>query len=419
MHLTGLLDCNNFFVSCERLFRPDLQGRPVVVLSGNDGCVVARSNEVKDLGVPMGVPYFQVRETLTNAGTTAFSSNFTLYRDLSSRVMRTLESLVDEIEVYSIDEAFFSITASTEAAAKQQLVDIKATIERTVGVPVSLGAAASKTIAKYASEQEKRGSGVCVLTGATWQAVVPTVPLAEVWGIGTRLAERFRQQHMHTVADLLAADRQRIAALFGVAGCRLYDELREQAVWRVGDGATAVPKSIMSSRSFKTATTSQTVVADAVSYHIHQAAADLRRHGLQCRYLQVLARPSRHSAWILRPGSTQCTLPVPTSDTRSLLHEALRLFDSVYDPEVPYKKAGVVLGWFSDVAAAQADLFGTTTTETEGRPVMAVLDHLNHKFGTDVVTLGRLPGVGAWAPARDLLSPRYTTNWAELPLIKA
>jgi DNA polymerase V len=419
MELIGLLDCNNFFVSCERLFRPDLQKKPVVVLSGNDGCVVARSNEVKDLGVPMGVPYFQVREVLTKAGATAFSSNFTLYRDISRRVMQTLADVVDTTEVYSIDEAFFTLSVPDEAIAREKLTSIKARIEQRVGVPVSLGAAASKTIAKYASEKEKRGSGVCVLIGAAWEHEQATVLLSDVWGIGRRLAERFRDHQLSTVADVRAADRMRIAKLFGVAGCRLYDELGEQPVLRVGAGTSIAPKSTMSSRSFKTATTSQSVVSDAISYHVHQAAADIRSQGLQCRYLQVLARPSRHSDWVLRPGSAECILTIPTNDTRTLVQEALRLFDSFYDPTVPYKKAGVLLGWLNEEVMEQGDLFGATTAATTRRPVMEVFDQLNRKFGNDAVTIGRLPGAGAWAPARDWLSPRYTTNWAEVPKVQA
>lgn len=417
MQLVGLLDCNNFFVSCERLFRPDLRQKPVVVLSGNDGCVVARSNEVKDLGVPMGVPFFQVRDSLQKAGTTAFSSNFTLYRDLSSRVMQTLEHLVDTVEVYSIDEAFFTLYVPDTATAVAELTRIKAHIEQHIGVPVSLGAAQSKTIAKYASEKEKRGSGACVLVGDAWQTETVQVPLGAVWGIGRRLTERLAQYQLHTVADLLAADRMRIAKLFGVAGCRVYDELSEQAVWPVGSQANATPKSIMSSRSFRAVSSSQAVVLDAVSYHVHQAAADLRADGLECRYLQVIARPSRHGDWALRRGSAECVLTVPTNDTRTLLREAERLLAQFFDPAVPYKKAGVLLGWFSEVGAAQTDLFGETIATETARPVMAVLDSLNRKFGADAITVGRRPGAGAWAPARDLLSPRYTTNWTELPTV--
>lgn len=418
MRLVGLLDCNNFFVSCERMFRPDLVNRPVVVLSGNDGCVVARSNEVKDLGVPMGVPYFQAKDTLVAAGATAFSSNFTLYRDISRRVMTLLNTVADDVEPYSIDEAFFSLEVPDEVVALEQLRTIKQIIEQQLGIPVSVGAAATKTIAKYASAKEKRGSGVCVLRGAAWQAEQPNIPVGAVWGIGRRLAERLGQQGVATVADMLATERTSIATLFGVAGCRLYDELSERVVWPVGAVREDGQKSIMSTRSFRTALTDRAAVADALSYHVHQAAAELRAAQMQCRYLHVLARPSRHGDWVLRGGSAECVLPTPTSDTRVLLQHATQLLDTFYDPEVPYKKAGVVLGWFSDARVSQPDLFGTVATDGPDR-LLAVFDQLNQKFGGDVVTIGRRAGAGVWAPARDSLSPRYTTNWADLVPVKA
>jgi DNA polymerase V len=418
MKLVGLLDCNNFFVSCERLFRPDLHRRPVVVLSGNDGCVVARSNEVKDLGVPMGVPYFQVRELLTNANAAVFSSNFTLYRDISRRVMDTLATLVDEVEVYSIDEAFFTLTATDTADAVTQLQRIKQLIEQHVGVPVSLGAAASKTIAKYASEVEKRGSGVCVLWGDDWRARTATIPLREIWGIGRRLSERFTQHQLHTVADVLAADRMRIAKLFGVNGCRIFDELNEQTVWPVGESVDQVPKSIMSSRSFKTATQERRVVLEALSFHVHQVAAELRQQGLECRYLQVLARPSRHGDWVLRPGTAEAVLTLPTNDTRILLREVGHLLDSFFDRQVPYKKAGVVVGWFSPETTAQPDLFGEVVQAATMRPVMKVMDELNQRFGLHTVMVGCTSNQGPWASARDHLSPHYTTKWPEIRTIR-
>ena len=419
MKLIGLLDCNNFFVSCERLFRPDLHDRPVAVLSGNDGCIVARSNEVKDLGVPMGVPHFKVKDVLSEAAVTCFSSNFTLYRDVSSRVMSTLRELVPEVETYSIDEAFLVLNVPNEEAAVEQLRHIKQTIEQRVGVPVSLGAATSKTIAKYASEKEKRGSGVCVLVGKEWQKETGTTQLSQVWGIGARLSERLREHNLHTVADLLAADRTRVAKLFGLGGCRLFDELSEQPVYRLGERNRQTQKSIMSTRSFKTASTKKSVVADAISYHVHHAAAELRELGLQCRYLQVLARPNHYSDWTLRQGSAECTLPAPISDTRVLLTHAHELLDSFFDAEVPYKKAGVVLGWFSDADIAQPDLFGESVEAATAERVLDVFDAINQKYGREVITFGRAVSAGAWAPARELLSPRYTTNWLELPSVKA
>jgi DNA polymerase V len=181
LEMIGLLDCNNFFVSCERLFRPDLLKRPVAVLSSNDGCIVARSAEVKDLGVPMGVPYFQVKDVLTKAGAVLFSSNFTLYRDVSARVMDTLEDEVGLIDVYSIDEAFFEVE---DDATEADVLAIRARVMKEVGVPVSIGIASTKTLAKQASVLAKKGNGVCILTDALWQEKMEEVPCGSVWGLG-------------------------------------------------------------------------------------------------------------------------------------------------------------------------------------------------------------------------------------------
>jgi DNA polymerase V len=240
-----------------------------------------------------------------------------------------------------------------------------------------------------------------------------------VWGIGRRLGEQITALGINTVADFTACDRMRIAKRFGVGGCRLYDELREQMVWLVGQQTDTGKQTITSSRSFRHTSTDATVVFDAISYHLHQAAAELRANGYQCRYLQVVARPSRHGDWVLRRGSGECILVAPTNDTRLLLQEARHLFTQFYDPEVPYKKAGVTLGWFSETSHEQPDLFGAVADTVEDAVLLETVDQLNQRFGSEVVSVGRTPGAGAWAPARDLLSPKYTTNWADLATVKA
>ena len=419
MRLIGLLDCNNFFVSCERLFRPDLEHRPVIVLSGNDGCVVARSNEVKDLGVPMGVPYFQVRELLQKAQVTIFSSNFTLYRDISRRVMCSLSAVVDTIEPYSIDEAFFELEVANVVQATAVLTRIKTKIEQTVGVPVSVGAGMSKTIAKLASEKEKRGCGVCVLTGQTWVRERPLISLSSVWGVGGSLSRKFREQGLYTIGDLVTADRERVAALFGVVGCRLYDELSQTPVHQVAREHTSTQKSIMSTRSFRVASNDKRVVRDALAHHVQHVAAELRALNLTCQSIQVIAQPSRHGDWVLEAGRAESMLPTPTNDTRELLQQTEFLLETFFNPEVPYKKAGVVVGQLRSLTMKQPGLFEESKKTEDDRSVMQVFDEINNKYGYKVMSIGQSAAAASWKPARDYISPRYTTNWNELVSVRA
>mgnify|MGYP001559329633 CR=1 FL=1 len=417
MKLIGLLDCNNFFVSCERLFRPDLRKRPTVVLSSNDGVVVARSQEVKDLGIPMGSPYFKVRDELQANKVAVFSSNFQLYSDISHRVMEVLKREVGEIEQYSVDEAFFIID-DKESRIEDFLRKIRECILKEIGVPVSLGAGKTMTIAKYASEREKKKSGVCVLVGKSWQKITPEVAVSEIWGIGGQTSAKMRQHGIATVADLLSADRARVEKLFGVHGLRLRSELSETPAHDIHE-RHGLQKSIMSTRSFAKATTSLSVLEDAVAYHVGEAGKELREIGGRAKSLRVLIRTSRHGDYFLRGGSDEVILPEATSDTRILLREALTLTQKLYQPDTPYKKAGVVLGHIEDASYKQFDLFQGEEEKGAAQILMRTVDSLNQKLGKDVVTIGRVRGAGAWKPSREHSSPRYTTNWSELASVKA
>jgi DNA polymerase V len=414
----GVIDCNNFFVSCERLFRPDLKTRPVVVLSSNDGCVVARSNEVKALGIPMGVPYFKVKGELAAANTAIFSSNFALYRDISRRVMQVLRQELPEVEPYSVDEAFFAVPAREVEELEAIAQRVKAAVGQWVGVPVSIGIARTKTIAKYAVEVEKRGSGVCVLIGDAWRERTPTIPVGEVWGIGRNLSARFQSHGVATVADLLAADPSRIDRLFGVVGLRTQAELQEVVAYPVG-GSAALPKSIMSTRSFKRATHDRAVVEDALAYHVGQVAAELREVGLAAGYLQVIARPSRHGDWVLATGSAERLLPEPSSDTRVLLGQAIELLGTFFDPRVPYQKAGVVVGALRDASQAQETLFPSKRAAQEDLLLMRTIDSLNDRLGKGTVVIGSRGKQAVWEAHHERLSPHYTTHWGHLASVKA
>lgn len=409
----GVLDCNNFFVSCERLFRPDLHGKPVVVLSSNDGCIVARSQEIKDMGIPMGVPYFQIKDILKKADATTFSSHFALYRDISRRVFAVMREELQTIEQYSIDEAFFVVEKDPEQVARR----VKAAVERQVGIPVSVGVAHSKTQAKYANTVAKKTGGVCVLDEQSWQSLTNNIPLSTLWGVGGRLEIQYKSHNLFTVADLLAADPARIAQIFGVGGVRLRQELQGRSVFHLH--AKAEPqKSIMSSRSFKDTTDDKAVLADAVAYHVRHAVADLRSMGLQARAIRVSIQPSRHGDFVLRGGSFEAVLPIATDDTFVLLRAANDLLEHLFESGVPYKKAGITLTQITPASNEQVSLF-EDMVKHRTQSLMPLIDAINSKRGSEVVLFGSRLRTQSWQSRTDVRSPAYTTRWKDIAGVTA
>ncbi|MBP6881028.1 MAG: Y-family DNA polymerase [Candidatus Pacebacteria bacterium] len=411
--LIGLLDCNNFFVSCERLFRPDLIGKPVLVLSSNDGCVVARSQEVKDIGVLMGVPYFQIKDIVKKHGITVFSSHFALYRDISRRVFSVMRQELEIVEQYSIDEAFFAVKGDSYELAKR----VKSAVERSVGIPVSVGIAATKTQVKYANSLAKRGGGVHVLDDDTWKSSVSDIPLSSIWGVGGKLSAKYRQHQLHTVADLLRLDRQRVATLFGVGGVRLQAELSGESVFPLLQKHEP-QQSIMSSRSFRESTTQLPILEDAVAYHVRHAAADLRSQGQETTRLLVSIRPSRHGDFMFRGGSKEAVLLAPTNDSMALLKVAHDLLRELFEPDVPYKKAGVMLTGLCLTGGGQQSLF-TPKKEASNEQLMSVIDGVNRREGREVIQIGSRLQSSHWQAKAEVCSPSYTTQWSEVAVVKA
>jgi DNA polymerase V len=409
----GLLDCNNFFVSCERLFRPDLAGKPVVVLSGNDGCIVARSQEVKDMGVPMGVPYFQVKDTLKKANTATFSSHFALYRDISRRVFTVMREEIDSVQQYSVDEAFFLCDSADGDLAEQ----IKTAVEKRVGIPVSVGIAPSKTLAKYANTLAKKGSGVHFLDMENWCKDSQDVPLSRIWGVGGQMEIRYRQHGIVTVADLLQAENSRIQQVFGVHGARLKQELLGRQALPFTQ-AREPQKSIMSSRSFGKETTSPAIIQDAMAYHTRHALADLRSMQCQTSIIRVSVRPSRHGDYLLRGGSQEVVFAVPTDNTIEVLKVVQKLTASLIESAVPYKKVGIVLSGFTSSETVQHSLFAD---EAAGKSdaLMPVIDLLNKRLGRDTVTFGSHLKTTQWQSRSERKSPSYTTKWKDLKEVMA
>lgn len=413
MRYIGLLDCNNFFVSCERVFRPDLETRPVLVMSSNDGCVVARSQEVKDMGIPMGVPVFQIKDIIKDKAITTFSSNFTLYRDFSRRVFATLSGLVPVMEQYSIDEAFFVLEAETVESAEAQLRDIRSEIIKVTGIPVSIGLSYTKTQAKYASKVAKKTGGVFVATTTWWKTTASEILLGDVWGVGRQFRERYAKSGIKTVFDLINAPSAMVQNIAGIGGRRLQDELAGISTDPVSK-ICSTPKSIMSSQSFSKDTTDQAVVLDALYYHLDQITSDLEKCSLVASALHILMRPSRFKSDQYFPViSYPCEI---ATRNRAVLRTVIKdVVVAHFQPGVRYKKAGVfVTGLLPDTLVTNSLFSATSETEID---VSEVLKIIHTRYGKTAMTQG---GVyqNQWRARKEQHSPHYTTNWTDLPNVK-
>lgn len=414
MKRIGLMDCNNFFVSCERLFRPDLVGKPVAVLSSNDGCIVARSQEVKDLGIAMGVPYFQVKEMCKKHNITLFSSNFPLYRDVSSRVMYALKSEFELCEVYSVDEAFFEVETGT---SEEKIARIRGKIMQKTGIPVSFGVSATKTIAKVASTYAKQGNGVCFMDSLKWKLIQSDISCGKIWGIGRKTAQALTKLGITNVGELLAHDISFFRSNFGVAGERLYLELSEKPSYHVGDIHATEHQSLSSTRSFHEAVHRREILESALGYHTAHLGEKLRTHGWKAGQLTILVAPSRFGDFAYQKYSASVNLLTPTHDTGTLLKVALTLLETIYDSNVPYKKAGVILSQIVPDEFVSSVLFKTEAQDQSA--VYEISDKLNARFGSGTVRPGVVLNPEKWQESRKLKSPEYTTQWGEIARVKA
>jgi DNA polymerase V len=417
----ALVDCNNFYVSCERVFNPRLIGHPVLVLSNNDGCVVARSNEAKALGIAMGVPEFQIRPLIRQHQITVLSSNYALYGDMSQRVMATVGQFCPTIEVYSIDEAFLDLSGMTPRNLVDYGQTIRATVRRWTGIPVSVGMAETKTLAKVANHLAKRApefDGVCDLTTApSREALLHGVPVDAVWGVGPRTAQVLNAHGIRTAAQLRDADEPWIRQQLGVVGVRTVRELRGLSCLALED-CPPPKQGITVSRSFGRPVETLADIREAVATYLSRAAEKLRQDGLAASVLTVFLQtnpfkegPHYHHACTLR-------VPIATSVTATLLHTALRGVTTIYRSGVRYKKAGVQLTGLMPAAQAQPDLFDSPH-HARSQSLMRALDHLNDRMGAGTVRYGAVGLRPQWQATCARRSPAYTTRWDELVQAKA
>lgn len=419
----ALVDCNNFYASCEKLFRPDLTNTPVVVLSNNDGCVVARSKEAKKLGIKMGVPVFQVRELMQKHGVVAFSSNYALYADMSQRVMNTLESLAPRVEVYSIDESFLDLTG---VDFSQSLTDfglqVRKVVQKWTGITVCVGIAPTKTLAKLANHAAKtwpKTGGVVDLTDKMRQRkLLALLPVEEVWGIGGKLTKRLQQLGIHNALQLADADPEYIRQQFSVVVERTVRELNGESCIALEEMAPT-KKQIVSSRAFGERITAKQQMREAISEYISRACKKLRQEQQTAKHLTVFLRTSPFSDKDAPySASKSIELDAPSSDTRIFLTHATKLLDGLWLEGYRYAKAGVMLSDFYEPGVYQPGLFDEPVVQKEtDQKLMQMMDTLNAKQGKTLWFASQ--GMRQeWGMKRDLLSPAYTTNWRELPVVK-
>lgn len=419
MPIFALVDCNNFYVSCERLFRPDLRSLPMVVLSNNDGCVVSRSNEAKALGIGMGEPYFKIRDLVREHGVLAFSSNYALYGDISARVQLVLREMAPRIEVYSIDECFLDLAGLGRPLAAYGR-HVRAEVLRLAGMPVGVGISTTKTLAKLANWAAKRRSqsGVVVATKPEQQALLlRDAPLGEVWGVGRKLQGHLGALGIKTAWDLAQQDAKTMRKQFSVVLEKTIRELRGEPCFALDEGPE--PKQMITcSRSFSNRVTELAPLREAVATYACRAGEKLRAQGDVCQLLQVYIRTGVFNPDEPRYARTASVpLHTPSNDSRDLVQAALAGLESIYRDGYRYQKAGVMLMNLASPGQIQTDLFAA-----EPRPrsaeLMATVDRINHTMGRGTVRLARVPALGGWSMKQELPSPRYTSRWGDLPEVR-
>ena len=421
MPVFALVDCNNFYASCEKLFRPDLKDTPVVVLSNNDGCVVARSREAKLLGIKMGVPVFQIKAEMQRHGILAFSSNYALYADLSSRVMRTLEEMAPRVEVYSIDEAFLDLTGIESVISLVEFgQQVRERIGHWIGITVCVGIAPTKTLAKLANHAAKKypaTQGVVDLTNPDRQRrLLALVPVDDVWGVGKRLSKRLNALGITTALDLANASPRAIREQFSVVLERTVRELNGESCIELEE-IPPTKKQIVCSRSFGVKVTQFELLREAVCEYATRATEKLRKEQQQAKVLTVFIRTSPFKDNEPQySNSASGELLIPSSDTRDFIELANHLLKRIWKDGFRYAKAGVMLSDFYDPGMFQPGLFDDVSIRSNSQQLMSVLDTINQSGAGKVFFAGQGTKKD-WSMKREHLSPAYTTRWDQLPRV--
>ncbi len=418
MPVFALVDCNNFYVSCERVFNPLLVDKPVIVLSNNDGCSVARSNEAKALGIAMGAPFFKIKSIVEGNGVRVFSSNYPLYGDMSNRVMQTLAPFTPAMEIYSIDEAFLDLTNFAFTDLVDYARKMRNTVKQNTGIPVSIGIAPTKTLAKIANRIAKKSpkaDGVLDLTPTSYRDLaLEMTPIEDVWGIGRRSAPFFKYRGIRTALDFKSAAPSLIRRKMGINGIRMQQELTGEACYPLEEGP-ARRKSVSVSRSFKTPATTLDELSQAVSLYISRGAEKLRQQDSFAETLTVYVMTNRFVPQFYYYNSKTAVLPTASSNTPELIRQAKGLLRQIFQSGKYYTKAGIVFSSLTRGSQVQLDLFDTTD-RSRSNDLMQALDRINARMGSHAVRYAAmgLSGRPSWRGACSHRSPAYTTEWDQL-----
>jgi DNA polymerase V len=417
----ALIDCNNFFVSCERLFRPDLEGKPVVVLSSNDGCVVARSNEAKRLGIPMGAPAFKYRQLFKDEKVVSFSANFEIYGDISKRITAILTTVTPRIEIYSVDESFLDLSTLpiTDYAAWGRVV--RTSILQHVGIPVSIGVASSKTLAKLAAEaakQHDKYQGSMDLVGIPTEAreaILGAMPVSDIWGVGWRLSPKLRAEGIATALALAQTRPQFAQQLMGIHGRKLVAELNGTSCHPL-EREHKVAKSIMRGRTFGEDTKQAHVLESAIASLSARAAFALRRDNLLARRIGFFTETNRHKPGYRR-WSPEIKLDQPTNDTGLIISQLIGRLQDIFSNAQQYHRLCVFLYDFVPSNTLQTDLLGRVSPSAHDKSDarMQAIDTINTRHGRGKIYYAAEDLGRSWEPKHQIRSPRYVSDWDELP----
>ena len=382
----ALVDCNNFFVSCEQLMNPSLLNKAVCVLSNNDGCIIARSNEAKEMGIPMGYPLFKARKEFKNV--IYISRNFGLYHDISNRVMQKLLNYTPDIEQYSIDEAFIDLTGLKKLyrCSYEQIIEkIKYEIETEIGVPVSIGLATSKTLAKLACEKAKKDkflNGTCRIRYSDIDEILRKTYIENIWGIGKNTAALFHKYGIYKCSEIVKQNDFWLKKIWGKRGLELKSELLGESVYPVVD-KPALPKSLQRTSSFAKFTNDKTYIKNALCYHAHQACAKLRKLGLCAEVLHVMLRTKDFKVF-----AEKKVLEKPTCYEWEVSDISFKLLEKIYNPSILYRSSGVIFDDITFDSAEQLFLFSDTEEDSKNKRLAKCIDNIESRFGKNVIKTG-------------------------------
>lgn len=426
--MKAIVDCNSFYCSCERVFRPDLENKPVVVLSNNDGCIIARSDEAKALGVGMAGPYFLAKPLIEKHNVAVFSSNYNLYGDMSWRIMETLRTLVgsNNVEVYSVDEAFLELSSFSSINYHDLAVQIKKTVEQNTGIKVSIGVAPTKVLAKVANKMAKKNKVAteCVVvldTKAKCEAALQKVSVDSIWGIGYQYAEKLKRYNINTAYDLTTKNLNWISRnLGGVVGVRLVRELKGDTSIAMKDELVE-KKMIATTRMFGEPVTDLKSIKEAIATYTSRAAEKLRRQRCAAKYIGIflVKNAESHNASYNRGSSVSSytQLPVATSATNVFIKPALEMAERLFEKGIVYKKAGVTLSHIVPDNAVQANMF-VPEVENNKRMLMDVMDNINFSQRNDILKFAASGTTRNWKMQQNFHSPKYTSRWEDLREVK-